>query len=71
LLILVVKVFHYVGVKGFDLEDPNLVIDSILETKSWVDDKNRAQNKLTGNIIKDFRPTIAGETDYQFIMERN
>jgi hypothetical protein len=40
-----------------------------LETKSWIDDKNRAQNKLTGNIIKDFRPSIAGETDYQFIME--
>ena len=29
------------------------------------------QNKLTGNIIKDFRPPIAGETDYQFIMESN
>ena len=65
----ITKAFHYVGIKGFDLEDPNLVIDNILETKSWVDDKNRAQNKLTGNIIKDFRPPIAGETDYQFIME--
>jgi GNAT superfamily N-acetyltransferase len=67
----ITKAFHYVGVKGFDLEDPNLVIDNILETKSWIDNKNRAQNKLTGNIIKDFRPPIAGETDYQFIMERN
>ena len=39
--------------------------------KSWIDNKNRACNKLTGNIIKDFRPPIAGETDYQFIMESN
>jgi hypothetical protein len=67
----ITKAFHYVGIKGFDLENPNLVIDNILETKSWVDNKNRACNKLTGNIIKDFRPPIAGETDYQFIMESN
>jgi ABC-type ATPase involved in cell division/GNAT superfamily N-acetyltransferase len=67
----ITKAFHYVGVKGFDLEDPNLVIDDILETKSWVDNKNRVQHKLTGNIIKDFRPPIAGETDYQFIEEKN
>ena len=67
----ITKAFHYVGIKGFDLENLNLVIDNILETKSWVDNKNRACNKLTGNIVKDFRPPIAGETDYQFVMEAN
>jgi ABC-type ATPase involved in cell division/GNAT superfamily N-acetyltransferase len=65
----ITKAFHYVGPKGFELDNPNLVCDNILETKSWRDNKNMAQNKLTGNIIKDFRPPIAGETDYQFIME--
>lgn len=67
----VTKAFHYVGPKGFDLNNPNLVTDEILEVEAWTDAKNRKQHKLTGKIIKDFRPTILEETKYQFIVDPN
>ena len=65
------KAYHYVGQKGFDLNDPNLVIDDILETECWTDNKNRKQHKLTGKTIKDFRPQIIETTKYQFIVDPN
>ena len=63
----ITKAYHYVGQKGFDMNNPNLVIDNIQEVESWVDDKNRQQHQVTGNIIPDFRPDIGGETEYQLL----
>ena len=60
--------FHYVGHKGFE-DTSELVVDYIQETTAWTDNKNRKQHKITGKVIKDFRPSIKEETKYQFIAE--
>ena len=62
--------FHYVGKKGFS-DLTNLVTDNIQETIAWTDDKNQKQHKITGKIIKDFRPSILEETNYQLIVDPN
>ena len=63
----ITKAFHYIGKKGFDLTNPNLVIDDIVEVKAWTCPKNQKKHELTGNIIKDFRPEIVGENKYQLL----
>jgi len=65
----ITKAFHYVGQKGFDINNPNLVIDNIAEVKAWTCPKNQKKHELTGNIIKDFRPAIVGQSKYQLLTE--
>lgn len=61
------KAFHYIGPKGFSMDD-DLVVDNILEIEHYTDKKGNPAHRETGNIIPDVPPLVAGETDYQKIV---